>query len=130
MVKYLEKFKTDLIVASGYMRILTPWFINKFRMRIINIHPSLLPSFPGKNAQQQAIDYGVRVTGCTTHFVDEGTDTGPIILQAPVEIMTYDDSESLSARILLEEHRILAESVRLFCEDRLAIKERVVKIKR
>lgn len=130
MVKYLEKFKTDLIVASGYMRILTPWFINKFRMKIINIHPSLLPSFPGKNAQQQAIDYGVRVTGCTTHFVDEGTDTGPIILQAPVEIMTYDDSESLSARILLEEHRILAESVRLFCEDRLAIKERVVKIKR
>ncbi len=130
MVKHLEKYKTDLIVASGFMRILTPWFINKYRGRIINIHPSLLPSFPGKNAQQQAIDYGVRISGCTTHFVDEGTDTGPIILQAPVEIMTYDDSESLSARILLEEHRILAESVRLFCEDRLAVKERIVKIKR
>ena len=130
LVQYLEKYKTDLIVASGYMRLFTPWFINRYRMKIINIHPSLLPSFPGKDAQKQALDYGVRLTGCTTHFVDEGTDTGPIILQAAVEIMTYDDADSLSARILLEEHKILAESVKLFCEDKLLLKNRIVTIKR
>lgn len=130
LVQYLEKHKTDLIVASGYMRLFTPWFINRYRKKIINIHPSLLPSFPGKDAQKQALDYGVRLTGCTTHFVDEGTDTGPIILQAAVEIMTYDDADSLSARILLEEHKILAESVKLFCEDKLLLKNRIVTIKR
>ena len=130
MVLYLEKCKTDLIVASGYMRLFTPWFINRYRMKIINIHPSLLPSFPGKDAQKQALDYGVRLTGCTTHFVDEGTDTGPIILQAAVEVMSYDDAESLSARVLLEEHKILTESVKLFCEDKLSLNNRIVTIKR
>jgi len=126
MVRCLEKYKTDLIIASGYMRILTPYFIGKYRMKIINIHPSLLPSFPGKNAQQQAINHGVRISGCTTHFVDEGTDTGPIILQAAVNIISGDDADSLAARILHEEHRILAESVKLFCEDKLSVSDNKV----
>lgn len=130
MVILLERYNTELIVASGYMRLFTPWFINKYRMQIINIHPSLLPSFPGKNAQQQAIDYGVRISGCTTHFVDEGTDTGPVILQAAVEVTKEDDADSLSARILHEENIILAESVKLFCEDRLSISDRKVLIKK
>lgn len=128
MARYLEKYGTDLIVASGYMRILTPYFINRFRMRIINIHPSLLPSFPGRDAQKQALEHGVKITGCTTHFVDEGTDTGPIILQAAVDIMPGDDAETLSARILNEEHRILTESVRLFCEERITISDRKVTV--
>ena len=128
MVRHLENHNTDLIVASGYMRLFTPYFINKYRMKIINIHPSLLPSFAGKNAQQQAIDYGVRISGCTTHFVDEGTDTGPIILQAAVEVLSGDDADSLSDRILEEEHRILAESVKLFCEDKISVSGRKVLI--
>lgn len=128
MVKYLEKYNTDLIVASGYMRLLTPYFIEKFKMKIINIHPSLLPSFSGKNAQQQAINHGVRISGCTTHFVDEGTDTGPIILQAAVEVLIGDDAESLSERILNEEHRILPESVKLFCENRITVADQKVYI--
>ncbi len=130
MVRLFEKYSTDLIVASGYMRILTPFFINKFRMRIINIHPSLLPSFPGKNAQKQALDYGVRISGCTTHFVDEGTDSGPVILQAAVEISPDDDEESLSTRILNKEHKILPESVKLFCEDRITFSDRKVIIRK
>lgn len=129
MVSYLERYNTELIVASGYMRLLTPYFTAKYRMKIINIHPSLLPSFPGKNAQQLAIDHGVRISGCTTHFVDDGTDTGPIILQAAVEIISGDDADSLSARILKEEHRILAESVKLFCEEKLSVTDRKVFIK-
>jgi len=129
MVSYLEKYNTDIIVASGYMRLLTPYFTGKYRMKIINIHPSLLPSFPGKNAQQQAIDHGVRISGCTTHFVDEGTDTGPIILQAAVEVLKGDNADILSERILHEEHRILTESVKLFCEDRLSVTDRRVIIK-
>lgn len=129
MIKYFEMYKTDLIVAAGYMRILLPSFINMYRNRIINIHPSLLPSFTGKNAQQQALDYGVKVTGCTTHFVDEGADTGPIIMQAPVYVMENDDSGSLSTRILAEEHKILVESVKLFCENKLQVKENRVIIK-
>jgi len=129
MIKYLEVYKTDLIVAAGYMRILSPSFINRYRNKIINIHPSLLPSFPGKNAQQQALDYGVKVTGCTTHFVDEGTDTGPIIIQSPVLINPDDDINTLSNRILHEEHKILIESVKLFCENRLVIKNNKVIIK-
>ena len=123
MIKHLELFKTDLIVAAGYMRILTPGFISRYRYKIINIHPSLLPSFPGKNAQQQALDYGVKITGCTTHFVDEGTDTGPIIIQAPVKITAGDNINTLSTKILKEEHKILIESVKLFCDNKIVIKD-------
>ena len=129
MIKHLTRHKTDLIVAAGYMRLLTPFFINQFRHSIINIHPALLPSFPGKNAQQQALDYGVRITGCTTHFIDEGTDTGPVILQTPVEVSSTDNINSLSSKILIEEHKILIESVKLFCEDRLTVKDHKVIIK-
>jgi phosphoribosylglycinamide formyltransferase-1 len=100
-----------------------------FKNRIINIHPSLLPSFPGKSAQQQALDYGVKITGCTSHFIDEGTDTGPVIMQSPVFIDYKDNINTLSAKILDEEHKILAESVKLFCEDKLVIIDRKVNIK-
>lgn len=129
MASLFQKSKTDLIVAAGYMRILTPYFVNRFRNRIINIHPALLPSFPGTSAQKKALEYGVKITGCTVHFIDEGTDTGPIILQEAVPVYDSDDESSLSARILREEHRILPEAVRLFCEDRLTLKGRRVYIK-
>ena len=119
---------TGVIVAAGYMRILTPFIINKYRNRIINIHPALLPSFPGVHGQKQALDYGVKISGCTTHFIDEGTDTGPIIMQAAVPVTADDDEQSLSSRILSEEHRILVESVKLFCEGRLLVKGRIVHI--
>ncbi len=121
MVIALKESKTDLVIGAGYMRILTPYFINEFRYRILNIHPALLPSFPGVHAQQQAFDKGVKVTGCTTHFIDEGVDTGPIIMQAPVTVRDNDTIDTLSARILKEEHRIFPESVKLFCNDRLKI---------
>ncbi len=126
MVRLLKKHKTDLVVAAGYMRILSPYFIKKFRNRIINIHPALLPSFPGVDAQKKAFDYGVKVTGCTTHFVDEGTDTGPIIMQSVVSIEKSDTVKSLSQKILREEHRILPESVKFFCDDRLTVSGRFV----
>jgi phosphoribosylglycinamide formyltransferase-1 len=129
MIKILKSFKTDLIITAGYMRILSPDFIMHFKNRIINIHPSLLPSFPGKSAQQQALDYGVKITGCTSHFIDEGTDTGPVIMQSPVFIDYKDNINTLSAKILDEEHKILAESVKLFCEDKLVIIDRKVNIK-
>ena len=130
MIKYLDICGTDLIVAAGYMRILSPKFIQKFKDRIINIHPSLLPAFPGKNAQQQALDYGVKVTGCTTHFIDEGVDTGAIIMQSAVSIDVNDDINRLSSKIIKEEHKILINSVKLFCEERLIIEKRRVFEKR
>jgi len=122
----LDNHKTDLVVAAGYMRILSPFFIKKYSNRIINIHPALLPSFPGVNAQKQALDYGVKVAGCTTHFVDEGVDSGPIIMQKVVEVQNSDTTDSLAEKILAEEHLILTESVRLFCEGRLTVKGRKV----
>jgi phosphoribosylglycinamide formyltransferase-1 len=128
MIKILKEFNTDLIITAGYMRILSPDFIKIFKDRIINIHPSLLPSFPGKSAQQQALDYGVKITGCTSHFIDEGTDTGPVIMQVPVSIDIDDNISTLSAKILTEEHKILSESARLFCEDKLVIINKKVKI--
>jgi len=130
MVDLLKKNKTDLVVAAGYMRILSPDFIHAFKNAIINIHPALLPSFPGVNGQKQAYDYGVKISGCTTHFIDEGTDTGPIIMQAAVDLRQDEKLEELSARILMEEHRILPESVKLFCDGKLRVKERKVFIKR
>ncbi len=126
MIRLLIEHKTDLVVAAGYMRILSPHFIQAFKNSIINIHPALLPSFPGVDGQKQAFEYGVRYSGCTSHFIDEGTDTGPIILQSVVPVEQDDTVTSLAARILKEEHKLLPESVKLFCEERLTLQGRKV----
>jgi phosphoribosylglycinamide formyltransferase-1 len=110
------------------MRIMSPEFVRHYKMRIMNIHPALLPAFPGLHAQKQALEYGVKVTGCTVHFVDEGMDSGPIILQKAVPVLHVDDEESLSARILEQEHGLYPEAVRLFCEGRIKIDGRRVLI--
>lgn len=130
MLQLLNKYKTDLVVGAGYMRVITPFFIKQFQNRIINIHPALLPSFPGVHAQMQAFEKGVKITGCTTHFIDEGVDTGPIIMQAPVHVFDDDTVDTLSERILKEEHRLLPESIKLFCDGRLIIKGNKVFIKK
>ena len=129
IIDFLEPYKIDLILLAGFMRVLSKNIINKYRNKIINIHPALLPSFPGTHAQRQALEYGVKVSGCTVHFVDEGVDTGPIIMQAAVEVKDDDTEESLSARILKHEHRIYPESVKLFCDDKLEIRGRRVIIR-
>ncbi|TGL90753.1 phosphoribosylglycinamide formyltransferase [Leptospira congkakensis] len=124
----VETYNPDLIVACGYMRILKPEFVRRFRNRIINVHPSLLPAFPGLDSQKQALDYGVKVAGCTVHFVEEGVDTGPIILQKAIAIAPEWTEKELSLAILAEEHKILPLAIQLFCEDKLKIKERKVEI--
>jgi phosphoribosylglycinamide formyltransferase 1 len=113
-----------LVCLAGYMRILSTEFIKLFRMRIMNIHPSLLPSFPGLHAQRQALEYGVKVTGCTVHFVDEGIDTGPIIDQRIVHIEDIDTEESLSNKILEKEHELYVQSIKLFAEGTLSLNGR------
>jgi phosphoribosylglycinamide formyltransferase-1 len=117
-----------LVCLAGFMRIMSKEFVRHYRMRIMNIHPALLPAFPGLHAQKQALDYGVKVTGCTVHFVDEGIDSGPIVLQKPVPVLQEDDEESLSARILEQEHQLYPEAIRLFCEGRINIEGRRVSI--
>lgn len=124
----MRELKADLFVLAGYMRILGPRIVSEFHGRIINIHPALLPSFAGLRAQEQALAYGVKVSGCTVHMVDEGMDTGPIIVQACVPVIDGDDEERLAERILAEEHRCLPLAVRLFCEGRLAVEGRRVRI--
>lgn len=109
----LKEKNAQLVCLAGFMRILSPFFIAQFPNRILNIHPSLLPAFPGKNAQKQALERGVKITGCTVHFVTEEVDAGPIILQAAVPVLDADTEENLSARILKEEHRIYPEAIRL-----------------
>jgi len=126
VIALFKRYETDLIVAAGYMRILSPRFVQSFENRIINIHPSLLPAFPGKDAPKQAIEHGVKITGCTTHFIDEGTDTGPIIMQAAVPILPNDNALTLAKKIHAKEHKILPESIKLFCEGRLKINGRFV----
>lgn len=121
IIRILEENKVDLIVLAGFMRILSADFVSRFPLRIINIHPSLLPSFPGLEAQRQALEYGVKITGCTVHFVNEIVDGGPIILQEAVPVYDDDTVESLSARILEKEHKILVEAIRLFGENRLKV---------
>jgi phosphoribosylglycinamide formyltransferase-1 len=118
----------DLIVLAGYMKIVTPGFCDAFPYRIVNIHPALLPSFPGLHVQQRAIDWGVRWSGCTTHFVAAEVDAGPIILQAAVPVLQDDTEDSLAARILVEEHRIYPETVRLYFQGRLEVRGRRVVI--
>ena len=129
VVECLKEKEVELVVLAGYMRILTPHFIKTYKNKIMNIHPALLPSFPGLHAQRQAIGYGVKVSGCTVHFVDEGMDSGPIILQQAVEVKDDDSEESLAERILREEHQIFPQAIQLFSQGRLIIKGRKVFIK-
>jgi phosphoribosylglycinamide formyltransferase-1 len=126
----LESHGVELVCLAGFMRILSPAFVRSWAGRIINIHPSLLPAFPGLAAQRQALAHGVKVAGATVHFVDEGVDTGPIIVQACVPVLEDDTEETLAARILTEEHRLYPEAIRLFAEGRLAIHGRRVVIGR
>ncbi len=120
--------EVELVILAGFMRIVGKPLIDAFPFRIMNIHPALLPSFPGLHAQKQAVDYGVKISGCTVHFVDEGMDTGPIIIQAAVPVYHDDTEETLSQRILEQEHKIYPEAIRLFSEGKLEIKGRIVKI--
>jgi phosphoribosylglycinamide formyltransferase-1 len=124
VVAALREFHVDLVCLAGFMRILSPHFIREFPGRILNIHPALLPAFPGSDAQRQALEHGVKFTGCTVHLVDEGVDTGPIIAQAVVPVLDGDTVESLSERILKEEHRIYSEAICLLLEDRVRIEGR------
>jgi phosphoribosylglycinamide formyltransferase-1 len=125
-IEHLRAHKVDLVCLAGYMRLLSPVFIATFRDRILNIHPSLLPSFPGLDAQAQALAHGVKITGCTVHFVDEGLDTGPILRQAAVPILDGDSEESLSTRILKEEHRIYSEAIALVLSGQFRMSRRRV----
>lgn len=118
----LRERAVDLVVLAGFMRILSPYFIREYAHRIINIHPSLLPAFPGLAVQRQALEHGVKITGCTVHFADEGLDSGPIILQAAVPVLENDTEKTLSARILEQEHKIFPQAIQLIAEDRVSIK--------
>lgn len=118
----------ELVVLAGFMRILSGAFVNKWQYKIINIHPALLPSFPGLDAQGQALRYGVKFSGCTVHFVDEGTDSGPIILQKVVPVLDDDTEETLAARILEQEHKAMPEALKLWAENKLVIDGRHVKV--
>lgn len=130
VVTALREANVDLVCLAGYMRLLSPYFVAAFPQRILNIHPSLLPSFPGLESQKQALDYGVKFAGCTVHFVDENLDAGPIVLQAVVPVTDNDTEDTLSARILKEEHRIYSEAVKIILEGNYKIEgRRVVKPK-
>ena len=129
IIHTLWKYDVELVVLAGFMKILSGQFINTFKNRILNIHPALLPSFAGLHGQKQAFDYGVKVSGCTVHFVDEGCDTGPIIIQKTVPVLEDDTAESLSQRILEQEHKAYPEAIGLFAEGRLEIEGRNVRIK-
>jgi len=129
LVEILQEMKIDLIVLAGYMRLVGTTLLSAFPHRIINLHPSLLPAFPGKNAIEQALDYGVRYTGVTVHFVDEGMDTGPIILQHVVPISQKDDAATLTEKIHQVEHELLHEAVNLILDEKIEINKRKVWIK-
>jgi phosphoribosylglycinamide formyltransferase-1 len=128
IIKELRSKGVELVALAGFMRVLSPYFVKAYQNRIMNIHPSLLPAFPGLEAQKQAFDYGVKVAGATVHFVDFGIDTGPIIIQAAVPVKEDDTPESLAERILKEEHRIYPKAIDLFAQNKLKIEGRKVKI--
>lgn len=130
IIRTLEENQVGLVCLAGYMKLLSPELVKHFSGRVMNIHPALLPAFPGLHVQRKALEYGVKVSGCTVHFVDEGCDTGPIIIQAAVPVLDNDTEETLSARILEQEHRIYPEAVRLFAEGKLKIEGRRVKIEK
>ena len=121
MVAALRQASVDLVVLAGYMRLLSPWFIQQFPQRILNIHPSLLPAFPGLEAQKQAFDYGVQISGCSVHFVDEHLDHGPIIVQRAVPVLPDDDEHTLAARILEQEHKAYTDAIRIVIEGNYQI---------
>lgn len=126
MSETLKSYGVQLVVLAGFMRLLGDSFIREWQSRIMNIHPSLLPSFPGLHPQRQAIEYGAKVSGCTVHFVDEGMDSGPVILQKAVSVLDNDTEDSLADRILNEEHKLYTEAIKLWSEDRLRIEGRLV----
>ncbi|MDI6751680.1 MAG: phosphoribosylglycinamide formyltransferase [bacterium] len=128
LVTELKKQGVELVCLAGFMRIISLYFVRSFPNRIMNIHPALLPSFPGLSSQKQALEYGAKVSGCTVHFVDEGCDTGPIILQKAVPILEDDTEESLAKRILAEEYKLYPEAISLFCQGRLKVEGRRVRI--
>jgi phosphoribosylglycinamide formyltransferase-1 len=121
VVAALQKHQIDLVCLAGYMRLLSPWFVQQFPRRILNIHPSLLPSFPGLEAQEQAFAYGVKVSGCTVHFVDEELDHGPIILQRTVPVLDTDDEHSLAVRILEQEHLAYSEAINIVLQGKFDV---------
>lgn len=126
VVAELKKRDVDLVCLAGFMRLLSAYFVREFPMRILNIHPALLPSFPGLDAQHQALEHGVKISGCTVHFVDEHLDAGPIVLQAAVPVLDSDTADTLAARILKEEHRIYSEAIRLVLSGNYRIEGRRV----
>ena len=132
VIKELEKNgvtpRNGLVCLAGFMRIISPYFIKKYKNRIMNIHPALLPAFPGLNAQKQAIDFGAKISGCTIHFVDDGVDTGPVVLQEAIRINKNDTEKTLSAKILSIEHKIYPKAVSLFAKNKIVVKGRKVKI--
>jgi phosphoribosylglycinamide formyltransferase-1 len=125
----LDESGVELVCLAGYMRLLSPEFVRRYRGRILNVHPALLPTFPGLHAQRQALEHGVKVSGATVHFVDEGVDTGPIVLQSAVPVLEGETEASLTARILVEEHRLYPEAIRLYAEGRLEVGARRVSIR-
>lgn len=137
LVEALRAHRVDLVCLAGYMRIVTPAFLRAFGPtpesrgcpRVVNVHPGLLPSFPGLHAQRQCLEYGARFAGCSVHFVDEGTDTGPLILQAVVPVLPGDGEEALAARILEQEHRIYPQAIQWFAEGRLSVEGRKVTVR-
>ena len=129
LIRNLKNNYVDMVILAGFMRIITPALLNAFPQKIMNIHPALLPSFPGIHGQKQALDYGVKLSGCTVHFVDEGVDTGPIIIQSAVQVFDDDTEETLAERILKEEHKIYPQAIQLFSEGKIEIKGRKVRIK-
>jgi phosphoribosylglycinamide formyltransferase-1 len=129
LLAVMQRVNPDLFVLAGYMRIVGKEIVQAFSGRMINIHPALLPSFTGLHAQRQAVAYGVKVSGCTVHFVDESLDGGPVIVQQAVPVMEGDEEDTLAERILAHEHECLPYAIRLFCEDRLVIEGRIVRIK-
>lgn len=126
LINCIKQHQVELVVLAGFMKIISPFFIKQFPNKIINIHPSLLPAFPGLHAQKQAFDYGVKISGATVHFVDSGCDTGPIILQETVPVLADDTLESLSARILVKEHQILPKAIDLIAKNKVRIEGRKV----
>ncbi len=126
LIEVLEKYEVDLVALAGFMRILSPHFVRRYYGRLMNIHPALLPAFPGINVQEKQWEYGVKIAGCTVHFVDEGTDTGPIIIQAAVPVYSDDTAEDVRLRILEQEHKIYPLAIKLFAEGRLTIEGRRV----